>query len=149
MPRPKNANPSQRIRFSREGSELVITFADFGRLLKAARVAKRHTLKAASQAISKNKVKVGASTLSRIESQKQMPSTDVIGRLLIYIYGQSAMIFPEVDGASYRPSTNLNLLRNFLNHVAELEDEDRHVLVMMFSALAKARATLRAAKALE
>jgi transcriptional regulator with XRE-family HTH domain len=149
MPRPKNAIPNQHIRFSREGSELVITFGDLGRLLKAARTAKRHSLEVAAQHVTKGKHKVGASTLSRIETHKHMPSKDMVERLLFYIYGQTAKVNTEVEGLSYRPSSDLMLLRNFLNHVQALDDEDRHVLAMMFSALTTARATLREAKALK
>lgn len=146
MARPKNADPEQRLRFNRNGREIVVAFSELGRLTRVTRKTKKHTLQQAASEISTSKNILSAPTLSRLENGSHMPTAHIAQRMLLYIYGP-VMIQPEgFDDTNYEPSSNHALLKNFLDHIGELDAPDREILVSMFCALAQARATIRASQ---
>ncbi len=144
MARPKNALPNQMIRFTRDGLDRIVTFADLGRLLFVTRKAKNHTLEAASKYFNQAKWRVSPSLISRLENKKLMPSYDMAVRILVYIHGSDVVIYPEdADSTTYQPSSNFVLFRNFISQVEELDASDCEILISMFSVLSQARASIR------
>ena len=145
MARPKNADPDQRLRFTRDGREIVVAFSELGKLTRVTRKTKKHTLQQAASQISTSKIVLSAPTLSRLENGSHMPTAHIAQRMLLYIYGP-VMIQPEdMENTNYEPSSNQALLKNFLEQTSELEPTDREILVSIFSALVKARAIIRTA----
>ena len=140
MARPKNASPTQRIRFTHNNRETIIAFASLGQLLRVARKSKQHTAEQAAIAISPQKM-IDRSTLSRLESGLLMPTAPMAQKILQYVYG-NVYIFPD-DPLDYQPKSASALFQNVLDHMPELDPNDREIVFGVYVALAQARAVIR------
>jgi transcriptional regulator with XRE-family HTH domain len=143
MARPKNAPPNQRLRFTHNNRETIISFASLGQILRVARKAKQHTPEQTATAISPQKI-IDRSTLSRLETGRLMPTVVMAQKILQYVYG-NVYIFPD-DPLDYQPQSAAGLFQNVLEHMPELDPDDRDIIFRIYSALAKARDTIRKSK---
>ncbi len=143
MARPKNAPPNQRIRFTHNNRETIISFASLGQLLRAARKSKQHTAEQTATAISPQKI-MNRATLSRLETGQLMPNLATAQKILQYVYG-NVYIFPD-DPLDYQPKSAAALFQNVLEHMTELDPTDRETIFQVYSALAEARDTIRKKK---
>jgi transcriptional regulator with XRE-family HTH domain len=140
MPRPKNAAPNQRIRFTHNNRETILPFAALGNLLRMARKKKGHSAEQTVLAISINQA-INRSTLSRLETGEQMPTFAVAQKILQYVYG-NVYLYPD-EPTDYNPSSQQQLFGNFLEHCPELDPEDRQLLVNLYEKLSEARGYIR------
>ncbi|MFN3266727.1 MAG: helix-turn-helix domain-containing protein [Deinococcales bacterium] len=140
MARPKNAPPNQRIRFSYNNRETIISFASLGQLLRVARKSKKHTPEQTAAAISPNKV-IDRSTLSRLETGRLMPNLAMAQKIVQYVYG-NVYIYPyELE--DYQPKNAATLFLNVLEHMPELDPSDRETIFQLYKTLSEARALVR------
>lgn len=140
MARPKNAPPNQRIRFTHNNRETIISFASLGQLLRVARKSKQHTPEQTATAISPQKI-IDRSTLSRLETGRLMPTVATAQKILQYVYG-NVYVFPD-DPLDYQPKSAAGLFQNVLEHMPELDPTDRETIFFVYNALAEAREIVR------